>query len=75
MRYGNADEATHALELEAVGRLEAPEQIGHVRLKYAWALRGSDPQPMNYPVRLTYTPCRYGNARPWWECPRCEVLK
>jgi hypothetical protein len=43
--------------------------INEVILSYlAW-----DPsqnwQDMNYPVRLTWTPCNFGGQRPWWRCP------
>jgi len=33
--------------------------------------RGANPKFMKYIVRLTFTPCNFGNQRPWFSCPGC----
>lgn len=40
-----------------------------VTLDYRARDRGGEWQAMNYPVRLSWTPCTYGGQRAWWLCP------
>lgn len=40
-----------------------------VTLDYRARDRGGEWQAMNYPVRLSCTPCTYGGQRAWWLCP------
>jgi len=40
-----------------------------VILDYRQRNHGGEWQDMNYPVRLTWTPCHYGGQRAWWLCP------
>ncbi len=40
-----------------------------VTLDYRTRSHGGEWQDMNYPVRLTWTPCNYGGQRAWWLCP------
>ncbi len=40
-----------------------------VTLNYRTRERGKDWRPMNYPVRITWTPCTFGGRRAWWQCP------
>lgn len=41
----------------------------HVKLIYQARQNDGEPQNMNYPVRLAWTPCNYGGQRAWWLCP------
>lgn len=38
-------------------------------LSYRHRSRGSDWQPMEYPVCLDWTPCTFGGQRAWFRCP------
>jgi hypothetical protein len=40
-----------------------------VTLDYRARDRSGEWQTMNYPVRLSWTPCTYGGQRAWWLCP------
>ena len=42
---------------------------GSLTLSYRQRDRGAEWQDMNYPVRLTWTACRYGGRRVWLLCP------
>lgn len=54
------------------GTLRASIQVqagdGHVRLIYA-ATENGERKEYSYLVRLDWTPCQYGGARPWFLCP------
>lgn len=54
---------------EAVGNINIRTGADCVTLDYRSRERGGDWQAMNYPVRLTWTPCTYGGQRAWWLCP------
>lgn len=41
---------------------------GTLDLSYTWG-RGDDKKPIRYTVSLTWTPCNFGGARPWFLCP------
>ena len=43
-----------------------------VTLDYRTRDRGGEWQTMNYPVRLSWTPCTYGGQRAWWHCPAVD---
>jgi hypothetical protein len=44
-------------------------EADRVILKYRHQSRGSDWRPMEYPVRLDWTPCTFGGRRAWFLCP------
>ncbi|UVE16816.1 hypothetical protein NVV93_14600 [Pseudomonas sp. LS44] len=48
-------------------RTESPTCI---RLRYQAKVRGK-PEPRDYPVPITWTPCHLGGERPWFLCPSC----
>jgi len=54
------------------GELRASIQVqagdGHVCLIYT-ATENGERREYSYPVRLDWTPCQYGGARPWFLCP------
>lgn len=31
-----------------------------------------DPRAVSYPIRIEYTECNFGGARPWFRCPVCH---
>ena len=51
---------------EAAGRIGASVSSGSIRLNYA--VQGTD---ASQTIWTTTTPCRYGGARTWFECPVC----
>ena len=53
-------------ELRASIQVQARED--HVFLTYA-ATENGERRDYSYPVRLDWTPCQYGGARPWFLCP------
>lgn len=38
-------------------------------LNYRWRSRGEDWEDAEQPVPITWTPCRYGGQRPYFQCP------
>lgn len=52
-----------------VASVDIQSCAGHVILSYRTRSSNADWQEMNYPVRLTWTPCNYGGERAWWICP------
>jgi hypothetical protein len=56
---------------ESSGNVCIETTYDQVRLTYTWTPHGREPQAFDYPVRIVRTPCRYGGARPWFQCPRC----
>jgi hypothetical protein len=44
-------------------------ETDRVILNYRHQCRGSDWRPMEYPVRLDWTPCTFGGRRAWFLCP------
>jgi hypothetical protein len=54
---------------EPVGDINIRTGTDRVTLIYRQRDRGGEWQAMNYPVRLTWTPCNYGGQRAWWLCP------
>jgi hypothetical protein len=44
-------------------------EAGRVILTYRHQSGGSDWRPMEYPVRLDWTPCTFGGERAWFLCP------
>ena len=40
-----------------------------LRLIYSVSSDMCDPKSLNYPVRLTRTPCHFGSSRVWFNCP------
>src|SRR5215468_4088025 len=56
---------------EPAGNLGIHTAADHLRLIYTWAHHGSDPQQVDYPIRLERTSCHFGSSRPWFRCPRC----
>jgi hypothetical protein len=60
---------------EAAGTISMRVAERHVRLIYTWTPAGGEPHPMDYPVRIARTPCRYGGSRPWFRCPRCQCRR
>ena len=57
----------------SLGELRASIQVqaedGRVRLIYA-ATENGERRDYSYLVRLDWTPCQFGNTRPWFLCPR-----
>ena len=54
---------------EAVGNINILADVNQVTLDYRARERGGEWQAMNYPVRISWTPCTYGGRRAWWHCP------
>ena len=54
---------------ERVANINIRTDTDRVTLTYQARDRGGEWQAMNYPVRVTWTPCNYGGQRPWWICP------
>lgn len=54
---------------EAVGNINICTGVDRVTLDYRVRDHGGEWEAMNYPVRLTWTPCTYGGRRAWWLCP------
>lgn len=54
---------------QAVASIRAVAGRGEVRLVYRQRAHGSEWQAMDYPVRLSWTDCHLGGARPWFLCP------
>lgn len=54
---------------EAVGNINIRTDVDRVTLDYRVRDHGGEWQAMNYPVRITWTPCTYGGRRAWWFCP------
>lgn len=54
---------------EAVANIFLRTDTDRVTLDYRTRDRGGEWQTMNYPVRLSWTPCTYGGQRAWWLCP------
>jgi len=51
---------------EVTGNIGVTVGVGSIRLGYA--VQGQD---ASQTIRTTTTPCRYGGARTWFECPCC----
>ncbi len=54
---------------ESAGNINVRTDHGRVTLIYRQRDRGGEWQDMNYPVRLSWTPCNFGGERAWWHCP------
>jgi len=59
---------------EKIASINMRTDTDRVTLDYRARDRGGEWQAMNYPVRLSWTPCTYGGQRAWWLCPAvgCE---
>ena len=59
---------------EKIASINMRTDTDRVTLDYRARDRGGEWQTMNYPVRLSWTPCTYGGQRAWWLCPAvgCE---
>ena len=58
---------------ETVASINIRVNDGSLTLNYRTRDRGAEWQDMNYPVRLSWSACRYGGRRVWLHCPavRC----
>ena len=54
---------------EKIASVNMRTDTDRVTLDYRARDRGGEWQAMNYPVRLSWTPCTYGGQRAWWLCP------
>ncbi len=54
---------------EKIASIKMRTDTDRVTLDYRARDRGGEWQAMNYPVRLSWTPCTYGGKRAWWLCP------
>lgn len=54
---------------EKIASINIHTETDRVILDYRTRNHGDEWQDMNYPVRLTWTPCNYGGQRAWWLCP------
>lgn len=54
---------------EALANINIRTDTDRVTLDYRSRDLGGEWQSMNYPVRVTWTPCNYGGQRAWWICP------
>ena len=54
---------------EKIASINMRTDTDRVTLDYRARDRGGEWQAMNYPVRLSWTPCTYGGQRTWWLCP------
>ena len=54
---------------EKIAAINMKTETDRVMLDYRTRDRGGEWQAMNYPVRLSWTPCTYGGQRAWWLCP------
>jgi hypothetical protein len=54
---------------EPVANINLRTDTDRVTLDYRARDRGGEWQTMNYPVRVSWTPCTYGGQRAWWLCP------
>ena len=54
---------------EKIASINMRTDTDRVTLDYRARDRGGEWQAMNYPVRLSWTPCTYGGQRAWWLCP------
>ena len=54
---------------EKIASINLRTDTDRVTLDYRARDRGGEWQTMNYPVRLSWTPCTYGGQRAWWLCP------
>ena len=52
---------------EVTGNIGVSVRVGSIRLGYA--VQGQD---ASQTIRTTTTPCRYGGARTWFQCPCCS---
>ncbi|PIQ82270.1 MAG: hypothetical protein COV76_04420 [Candidatus Omnitrophica bacterium CG11_big_fil_rev_8_21_14_0_20_64_10] len=51
-------------------QVSVQEWAGEIRFQYTQTQRHNDEKEnLNYPVRLTAAPCRYGGKRWWFLCP------
>ena len=53
----------------ARGSISVRTEFDSVTLDYRQRDHSGEWRDMNYPVRLTWTPCHYGGRRAWWLCP------
>lgn len=56
-------------EGEEIARIGYRAEDGRLVLSYRVRLYGGDWESIEQPTRLTYTPCNYGNKRPYFICP------
>ena len=54
---------------EPAGTINIRTEHGRVTLIYRQRDHGDEWHDMNYPVRLSWTPCKFGGQRAWWDCP------
>ena len=57
---------------EVIATINLRVETGRVVLDYRNRSphhNGGEWEPMNYPVRLDWTPCTLGGQRVWWRCP------
>lgn len=56
-------------ENEQVASITVQTDQDRVTLEYRYRREGEEWQDIKEPVPLTWTPCNYGGARPWFICP------
>jgi hypothetical protein len=58
---------------ETMATVNISSAFERVTLSYRQRDQGGTWEEMDYPVRITTTPCNYGGQRVWWLCPgwRC----
>lgn len=56
---------------ETLASINVHTEQGRVMLTYRYRLYGGEWEDKAMPVSLTWTPCNYGDKRPWFRCPGC----
>lgn len=54
---------------EIISSIEVHTQQQHITLSYRRRNSNNDWVKLSYPVLIDWTPCNYGNKRPWFLCP------
>jgi hypothetical protein len=52
-----------------VAEKDAAPRLDGLRLQYSLTERGAEPQSIDQVVQIISTPCHFGGARRWFECP------
>ena len=66
---GNRFSSYWSCDGETVASISVKSELGRVRLMYRNKSYGDGWEDLDYPVRISSTPCHYGGHRYWFICP------
>lgn len=56
---------------EPLANISVVNSSHRLAVSYLWTPYGAEPRKMTQQITLTWTPCRLGGRRAWFQCPNC----